>query len=96
MASTREKVDKLEAEITQLDKVKDKVQIKKLRNKISAYESRIGNRSTRKDLEVKLERRKLQLGITFRVLQEELPDDLLQRVLQKICRETEKLEIESE
>lgn len=66
----------------------DKREIKRLRNKISAYRSRLHKRMDVEQLKEQVEIRNKQIQIMINVLRQELPEDKLQNIMGRIKNET--------
>ena len=65
--------------------------IKRLKNQISAYQSRLVQRAQLEDINAQLEVRKAQLERIVDVLQKELDESTLSRVMGRIKKETPEL-----
>ena len=70
---------------------KDKKEIKRLRNMISAYESRLNKRETVEQLRSQIELRNQQVAVMLKVMKQELTPEMLNTCLRRIRLETPKM-----
>jgi len=94
--TTRNTISQIEKKIDLLEKagVKDKKttkEIKRLKNMISAYESRLLKRAISEDLRAQVETRNKQIATIMSILKQELNSSDLTRVTRRIIRETPKM-----
>ena len=68
----------------QIEGTTDKKEIKRLRNKISAYHSRLHKRMDVEQLKEQVDIRNKQIEVMLKVLQQDLPGDQLKNIMRRI------------
>ena len=88
-SQTMEKIEELDQKIR--EPKKSAKELKRLKNMVSAYESRLVKRATTEDLREQLEVRNQQVKTILSILKQELLPNDLKRVIRRIHNETPKM-----
>ena len=91
MSDTRSKISALESELVALQERGDIQKVQRIKNKISAYESRLGKRARMEQHREILQAREIQLQSIMAIVQREVKPETFARVTACVAREMSKL-----